>query len=176
MYSAFGASLILSQVNNSGIQIHTIQFYIPEVNHNVCLNTLVRSERNPYTLMRYTLPCYFVEPYTTNILWWGIAYLRTLLSSTILTHCWDIPSVIYIIIQVKKYPISNCEIWKVIFVQSLTRREIFIWNLAFSKIFHSNSDFHFVFRVLTEWYFLFLILETTRCREQLWINTSCIFA
>ena len=59
MHSVFAESKNLSQVKDSNNQIHTIQFYIAE--RYLVFNTFVESVRYLITLLRYTLPYYYVN-------------------------------------------------------------------------------------------------------------------
>ena len=80
MRSVFAENFNLSQVKDSGTQIHTLQYYIAE---NIAgLNTFVRSVRYLLTLLRYTLPYCSVEIYPALIYCCGILYPNTLLEYT----------------------------------------------------------------------------------------------
>ena len=80
MHSVFAENFNLSQVKDSGTQIHTLPYYIAE---NIdCLNTFVGSVRYRFTLLRYTLPYYSVELYPALIHCCGILYPNTLLDYT----------------------------------------------------------------------------------------------
>ena len=80
MHSVFAENFNLSQVKDSGTQIHTLRYYIAE--KIACLNTLVGSVRYLFTLLRYTLPYYSVELYPAITKRCGILYLNTLLDYT----------------------------------------------------------------------------------------------
>ena len=54
MHSVFTENFNLSQVKDSGTQIHTLHYYIAE--KIAYLNTFVGSVRYLFTLLRYTLP------------------------------------------------------------------------------------------------------------------------
>ena len=77
MHSSFAENFNLSQVKDSGTQIHTLQNYIAE---NIAgLNTFVGSVRYLFTLLRYKLPYYSVQLYPALIHCCGILYPNTLL-------------------------------------------------------------------------------------------------
>ena len=80
MHSVFAENFNLSQVKDSGTQIHTLPYYIAE--NIACLNTFVGSVRYRFTLLRYTLPYYSVELYPALIHCCGILYPNTLLDYT----------------------------------------------------------------------------------------------
>ena len=80
MHSVFAKNFNLSQVKDSGTQIHTLHYYIAE--NTACLNTFVGSVRYLFTLLRYTLPYYSVELYPEILQCCGILYTKTLLDYT----------------------------------------------------------------------------------------------
>ena len=81
MHSIFAGNFDLSQVKNSGAQIHTLQYYIAE--NVACLTTFVGSVRHLFTLLRYTLPYYSIELYQQ---------LYNFVEYSTLIHCWTIPN------------------------------------------------------------------------------------
>ena len=80
MHSIFAKNFNVSQVKDSGTQIHTLKIYIAE--NIACLNTFVGSVRYLFTLLRYKLPYYSVQLYPALIHCCGILYRKTLLDYT----------------------------------------------------------------------------------------------
>ena len=80
MHSVFAENFNLSQVKDSGTQIHTPHYYFAE--NIACLNTFVESVRYVFTLLRYTLPYYSVELYPALLHCCGKLYSNTLLDYT----------------------------------------------------------------------------------------------
>ena len=80
MHSIFADNFNISQVKDSGTQIHTLHYYIAE--NIACLNIFVGSWRYVFTLLRYTLPYYSLELYQALIPCCGILYPKTLLDYT----------------------------------------------------------------------------------------------
>ena len=76
MHSVFAKNFNLSQVKDSGTQIHSLHYFVAE--NIACLNTFVGSVRYLFTLLRYTIPYYSVELYPALIHCCGILYLNTM--------------------------------------------------------------------------------------------------
>ena len=80
MDSVFAENFNLSQVKDSGTQIHNLHYYIAE--NIACLNTFVGSVRYLFTLLRYTLPYYSFQLYPALIHCCGVLYPNILLDYT----------------------------------------------------------------------------------------------